>query len=168
MPGITIDTASKSDLPHIFTLQREAYISEAEIYNDFNIPPLTQSYEEIETEFQNHLFLKVESGGNIFGSVRAIEKNNVCYIGRLIVQPSHQNRGLGSRLLKAIELKFPNVDKYELFTGSRSKKNLYIYKNNGYAIIKQQKISDSLTLILLHKNNDKAQLKVSDNTGYGS
>ncbi|WP_198936769.1 GNAT family N-acetyltransferase [Domibacillus epiphyticus] len=33
--------------------------------------------------------------GKIIGSVRAYEKEGICYIGKLMVQPAYQNKGLG-------------------------------------------------------------------------
>jgi predicted N-acetyltransferase YhbS len=159
MNDFTIDIASKFDLPQILGLQKKAYKSEAQIYNDFSIPPLTQSTEELEIEFQNQLFLKAESKGDIVGSVRAFQKDGVCFIGKLIVSPSHQNQGLGSMLLNEIESKFSTVKKYELFTGDKSEKNLHIYKKHGYKISGRKNVSDKLTLIFLNKNNKTGSAK---------
>lgn len=36
---MVIEEAKVSDAEEIFALQKIAYISEAEIYNDYNIPP---------------------------------------------------------------------------------------------------------------------------------
>ena len=41
---VTIKRAVLADAAEILSLQRLAYRSEAEIYNDYNIEPLTQSY----------------------------------------------------------------------------------------------------------------------------
>ncbi len=162
MPDITIEIAAQSDLRKILDLQKEAYISEAQIYNDFNIPPLTESLDEIQKAFAYQLFLKIERGGAVLGSVRAFETEGVCQIGRLIVMQSHQNQGYGSRLLNEIETKFPQAEKYELFTGDKSKKNLHLYRKSGYEVIRQQKISESLTLVFLHKINKLNSTKYSD------
>ena len=40
--GIEIEQASLEDVEMILQLQMRAYLSEAEIYNDYSIPPLTQ------------------------------------------------------------------------------------------------------------------------------
>ena len=92
---LTIERAAAPDLPEILTLQKLAYQSEAELYHDFSIPPLTQTREEIEEEFRQKVFLKAVSGGKIVGSVRAEAQGETCYIGRLIVLPEYQNRGIG-------------------------------------------------------------------------
>jgi hypothetical protein len=46
-----IEKATVFDAEEILTLQKLAYQSEAEIYNDFNIPPLVQTLESIEKDF---------------------------------------------------------------------------------------------------------------------
>lgn len=48
---ITIEKAEKSCAPYILDLQKAAYISEAEIYGDYRIPPLTQTLSDIEALF---------------------------------------------------------------------------------------------------------------------
>ena len=60
------------------------------------------------------------------------------------------------KLLKEIELKFSTARKYELFTGSESEKNLYVYIKHGYEISGHKKVSDKLTLTFLSKNNEIA------------
>ncbi|MBT8354522.1 MAG: GNAT family N-acetyltransferase [Desulfofustis sp.] len=80
------------------------------------------------------MILKAMSDGRIVGSVRAYAKEGVCHIGRLVVEPTYQNKGLGSRLLNAIEARFPAATRFELFTGERSKKSLYLYHKAGYEI----------------------------------
>ena len=153
MPDIKIDIASKSDLKEILDLQKEVYVSEAQIYNDFNIPPLTETIDEIEESYKNHVFLKASRDGKVLGSVRAIEIDGVCQIGRLIVKQKHQNQGLGAMLLNEIESRFPNSEIYELFTGDKSEKNLYLYQKCGYQVVRQQKVSPSLNLVFLNKIN---------------
>ena len=148
-----IETASRSDLARILQLQKTAYLSEAEIYGDFNIPPLLQTLEDLEAEFDTMLFLKIESDGSLVGSVRACEKDGVCHIGKLIVSPEHQNNGLGTSLLLEMERRFPHVSAYALFTGGKSSKNLGLYDKLGYVRTECTRVSDALTIVHLRKPN---------------
>jgi ribosomal protein S18 acetylase RimI-like enzyme len=157
MNEIKIERASEKDIEKILALQKIAYVSEAEIINDFTIPPLHQTTDEILSEFSYQTFLKVELKNKVVGSIRAYLKNGTCYIGKLIVHPDYQNIGIGTKLLNAAELKFQEAKRYELFTGKKSEKNLYIYKKNGYRIFRQQKISKKLTFVFLEKTNDIAE-----------
>ena len=53
-----IEQATVLDAEEILKLQKLAYLSEVEIYNDYSIPPLTQTIKEIEVEFKDYIFLK--------------------------------------------------------------------------------------------------------------
>ena len=56
MKNLTANTALKTDLEQILDLQKEAYASEAQIYNDFTIPPLLQTLVDLENEFESNIF----------------------------------------------------------------------------------------------------------------
>jgi ribosomal protein S18 acetylase RimI-like enzyme len=146
-----IEQATVEDAEEILALQKLAYMSEAEIYGVYNIPPLTQTLEEIRGDFERRLFLKVAREGIIVGSVRAHMDEGTCFIGRLIVHPDFQNQGIGTRLLCEIERRFGQAGRYELFTGHRSERNLYLYRKQGYVVFKSERITDALTLVFLEK-----------------
>ena len=148
---IKILEAESRDLKEILALQKIAYKSEAEIHGDYSIPPLHQTTDEIRDEFQSQTFLKVIKENKIIGSVRAYEKHGTCFVGKLIVEPEYQNAGIGKRLMAEIENRFGHVRRFELFTGFKSKKNLYIYNKIGYREFRKEKISHKLTLIFLEK-----------------
>jgi phosphoribosylanthranilate isomerase len=148
---IRVATASREDLPEILALQKLAYRSEAVLNDDFDIPPLRQTLEEIEIEFRQRVFLKTVLDGRIVGSVRAHLDEGVCYIARLIVHPDYQNRGIGSRLMAEVEVRFTDARRFELFTSQRSTRNLYLYHKLGYRDFRTEPLSDKVTLIYLEK-----------------
>jgi ribosomal protein S18 acetylase RimI-like enzyme len=148
---IQIIKATKEDLSIILELQKLAYQSEAKIYYDLTIPPLLQTLEEVEDQFRSHIFLKAVLNDKIIGSVRATEKEGTCYIGRLIVHPENQNQGLGRKLMQEIEKNFNSSNRFELFTGSLSYKNISFYKKLGYKLFKFEKISDTFELAYMEK-----------------
>ena len=152
--NIKIERAAISDAEEILALQKLAYRSEAEIYNDFNIPPLVQTLEGIEKDFKDQFFLKAIMNGRIIGSVRAYTREGTCYIGRLIVHPDLQNRGIGTRLMNEIERIFNTFRRFELFTGDRSERNLYLYQELGYKIFKTAKITDQTNIVFLEKKTE--------------
>jgi len=148
---INISQVNKSDLETILSLQKKCYLAEAELYNDFTIQPLQQDLLSLENEFENSIILKYEINGAIIGSIRGYIENGIVYIGKLFVKNDFQNKGIGSELLKAIESQFNDAQRFELFTGYKSQKNLYLYKKQGYKEFKQQTISDTIVLLYLEK-----------------
>ena len=147
--------ASVADAETILALQRLAYRREAELHDDFTIPPLTQTLEELRDSFGTHMFLKVEANGAIIGSVRARQDHGTCNISRLIVHQKHQRRGIGMHLMEAIEDRFRNADRFELFTGHKSPDNVCLYEKLGYKEFKREIASPRVTLIFMEKVNTR-------------
>jgi ribosomal protein S18 acetylase RimI-like enzyme len=150
---MVIEKALFCDIAEILTLQKLAFQSEAKLFNDYLIIPLTQSIESIEEDFKNNLYLKAVHNGKIIGSIRAYVKENICYIGRLFVHPDHQNKGIGKSLMYHIEELFNSCKKYSLFTAKRVSKNLYFYNKLGYSIVREEKINENLTFVYYEKDN---------------
>jgi ribosomal protein S18 acetylase RimI-like enzyme len=152
MKNLSIKRAQVQDAEAILDLQKLAYLSEAEIYDNKSIPPLTQTLEEIRAEFDNQIFLKALIDEKIVGSVRAYQTEGTCRIGRLVVHPKFQNRSIGSRLMNKIEGLFEKAKRFELFTGDNSARNLYLYQKLGYREYQRQKFQENLVLVYLEKD----------------
>ena len=141
----------KIDLKQILELQYLAYQSEAKLLDNFEIPPLKQTYEEVEHEYAKGLFLKaIDDEGKIIGSVRSYIENNTAYIGKLIVLPEKQSQGIGTKLICAIEKECPAM-RYEIFTSDKSLRTIRLYEHLGYIRFKEQRISEKLNLVFLEK-----------------
>jgi len=146
-----IKKAEKNDLQKILDLQYLAYQSEAKLFNNPNIPPLRQTLDEVKSEYQKGVVLKaVDENNTIIGSVRAYYDNDTVYIGKLMVHPEKQGQGIGTQLLLAIENEYPK-QRYELFTSSKSKKNIELYEKLGYKIFSEKQITDELKFVYLEK-----------------
>ncbi|MDD3344835.1 MAG: GNAT family N-acetyltransferase [Candidatus Omnitrophica bacterium] len=151
MKNVKIEKASKPDAPSILNIQKKAFLSEAQLYNDYQIGALTQTLEEMVKDFDVYLFLKaVLDDGMIVGSVKARVCDNVCWIGRLIVLPEYQKQGIGRKLMEAVEGCFPGAVKYELGTGSKSVQNINFYQKLGYKVSGEEK-DNSVTLVHMEK-----------------
>lgn len=150
---IEIFRAGLEDADEILALQKLAYQSEAQIYNDWTLKPLLQTVEEIQGEFNTHLFLKAVSEHLIIGSVRTRMMDNTCHIGRLIVHPNWQNKGVGTRLMAEVELMNQGATRFELFTGSQSIKNLHLYYKLGYREFRREQLSKQIELVYMEKIN---------------
>ena len=147
----SISVANENDGQEILSLQRLAYQSESKNYNDFPIRPLVETIEEWKETFKTNVVLKVTVDGKIIGSVRVLEQDGTCHIGRLMVHPDMQNQGIGKKLLLEIERRFSFCNRFELFTGSKSVRNLHLYEKLGYRAFKTEEITDDLMLVFLEK-----------------
>ena len=148
---IVIEKACKEDLKEILSLQYIAYQSEAMLFGTTDIPPLKQTLEEVLLEFQRGIILKTtDENGNIIGSVRAYQENGTAHIGKLMVHPDFQKKGIGSMLLSEIEKQFPAL-RYELFTSTRSVNNIRLYQKLGYRIFKEEAVTEELQFVYMEK-----------------
>src|SRR5208283_1317204 len=146
-----IERAHNDDLGEILALQKLAYQSEAELYDDHSIPPLTQTIEGIEGDFRSHLFLKATISEMIVGSVRAYMNHGTCYVGRLMVHPDFQNQGIGTKLLQAIEHHCSGAKRFELFTRHRSERNTHLYEKNRYREFRREQPSKNIIMVFMGK-----------------
>ena len=146
-----IKKARKEELEEILKLQYLAYQSEARLFGDMDIPPLKQTLEEVYEEFEKGTVLKaVDEEGGIIGSVRAYQEEGTVYIGKLMVHPNMQKRGIGTKLLLEMEKEYPN-QRYELFTSTKSISNIRLYEKLGYEIFKEEAATQELQFVYLQK-----------------
>lgn len=151
MIDIEILLADITDADETLALQKLAYQSEAELYQDWSIPPLTQTIEEIKSEFSAKTFLKACLNGKLVGSVRVSFNRGTCFVGRLIVHPGYQKKGIGTKLMETIENRFPSTERLELFTGLRSAGNIRLYEMLGYRIFRRKRLSAKVILVYMEK-----------------
>ncbi|WP_255952951.1 GNAT family N-acetyltransferase [Streptomyces odontomachi] len=154
--SVTISAANEQDAEQILKLQYLCYQSEAELYGDYTIEPLTQSLDALKAELAGGCVLVARLGSEVVASVRgSVDDDGVANIGKLIVHPRMRRHGLGGRLLGAVEERLRaqgDVRRFELFTGHRSEHNLRLYRRNGYEPVATRRVDDALTLITLAKD----------------
>lgn len=157
--SVTISTAAEGDAENILKLQYLAYQSEAELYGDYSIEPLTQTLDALRAELAEGTVLVARLGPEVVGSVRGVvDPDGTARIAKLIVHPRMQRHGLGGRLLRAIEQRLAegaqarSVARFRLFTGHRSEVNLRLYRKLGYAQIGlTEEVTRRLSLVHMEK-----------------
>lgn len=155
--GVEILDANASDAGEILKIQKSAFHQQGVLYNDFRLPPLIQTLDEMIKDFKIHVVLKAMYQGKIVGAVRGRAEEDTCHISRLVVHPEYQNRGIGKKLMLAIEDKFSGARRYELFTGHKSRKNLALYEKLGYVKFSEKPQGSNVTLICMEKIRGEEQ-----------
>ena len=99
------------DAGEVLTLQRAAYVSEAQAHNDLWLPPLTQTLAELRAELARPTVWAwgYRDSLRLVAAVRVEVHDATALIGRLVVVPDRQNQGLGSRLLLEAEGRLPDT-----------------------------------------------------------
>ncbi|GIH68310.1 GNAT family N-acetyltransferase [Sphaerimonospora thailandensis] len=146
---LDIERAMPGDAGEILTLQRAAYVTEAQLYGDPFLPPLVETVEQIRKVIDTGVVLKATEGARLIGSVRGQLSGPTCLVARLVVAPDRQGRGIGGGLLAALHETVPEAAVFDLFTGHLSEGNLRLYRRLGYRETHRERVQDHLTLVHL-------------------
>jgi len=150
---VRIDVVTTADAGELLTVRRAAFVAEAQLYNDPNIPALTQTLEEllVDLESDDVVTLGAWRGHRLVGSIRVGIEGEKATIGRLAVAPDLQSQGIGTQLLFAVLGHLPDSTKEVwVFTGQNSKHNISLYNKVGYEHQFDQ-VSGDLTYAYLRK-----------------
>ncbi|MGB5951389.1 MAG: tRNA (guanosine(37)-N1)-methyltransferase TrmD [Ornithinimicrobium sp.] len=132
---LILATAEPRDAAEIMVLSRACWLPEGREHDSFEIPALAETVDDVALWLTQWHTWTVRVAGRLIGGVRARRSGDNWDIGRLMVSPDLQGRGLGSALLTYAEAAAPaDVRGYVLFTGGRSVANLRMYKRAGYRI----------------------------------
>jgi GNAT superfamily N-acetyltransferase len=127
----TLRTGTRVDAPEVLVLQRCCWVAEAIVNDTLAIPPLREDLDAVRGWVGTAWLLR--DGPRLIGGVRGALDGGVWRIGRLMVAPDRQGEGLGRRLLAHAEESAPeDADRFALFTGRRSTRNLAMYERAGY------------------------------------
>jgi len=127
--------ATRGDAAELHVLQLACWVQELRANPGVDIPPLHETLEDTVRAITEQDVYVVRAAGRLVGSVRGRLTGITWEVGRLMVAPDLQGRGLGRQLLAHVEaVAPPAAEVYELFTGARSERNLKLYKKAGYRI----------------------------------
>ena len=134
-------------------MRRAAFVTEAQLYDDPHIPPLTQTLDELRADLSDPdvVTLGAWLGTRLVGSIRVGLDDPKATLGRLAVAPDLQGQGIGTQLLLAVpaHLRATTTEVW-VFTGQDSLQNLAMYTKHGYEHQYDQAAGD-LTYAYLRK-----------------
>lgn len=147
----TIVPATLEDAPALLAMQRIAFEPEARACQAWDIPPLQETVEGVREHIRMATVLKAVEGERLLGAIRGIVTGATCLIRVLVVAPEAQGRGLGARLLRAIEDAHPQVERFELTTNMIMVGNVRFYLRHGYEVVEQLQHAPTIRLAFMRK-----------------
>jgi len=154
--AIEIRTATPADAAAIADLTHRAFASQCELYGIADLPPMADTADSVRAAMIGGIVLVALDGAQIVGAVRGELREGVCHIGRLVVEPTAQRRGIGRSLAMSIEMHFPAAERFEIFTGHRSAAPLRLYESLGFRRERVEPVAPGLELVFLCKSRDSA------------
>src|SRR5690554_7439991 len=93
--NVRIDVVTTAHAGELLTVRRASFVVEAQLYNDPNIPALTQTLEalQIDLESDDVVMLRAWEGPRLIGSIRVGLEGDKATMGRLAAGPGKQGLG---------------------------------------------------------------------------
>jgi len=140
------------DAGEALTVQRAAFVSEARVYHTAEIPPLTETFDEMRHEIETTTTVGAFLGSRLVGSARLTIEGSIGWISRVAVAPDQQGRGVGTGLLDSVEaVAPPGVATFQLCAGGLSAANLAMYERRGYHEFERRRDSAGVELVCMRK-----------------
>jgi len=138
LADLDVRPAVPADAGELYTLQRACWLQEMEANPGVDIPALRESLDDVRRGVGEWTVrvAREPSSGRLVGAVRGrLDRHGEWDIGRVMVAPDLQGRGLGRELLELVEDLAPaDVTTYVLFTGAGSLDNQRMYKRAGFRL----------------------------------
>jgi len=130
---VDVRVVQPGDAGELLTLQRACWVQETWSNPDVEMDALTETLADVHAWIGEGTTLVAHVAGRLVGAVRGRRHDDTWDIGRLMVAPDLQGRGLGRLLLGRIEELAPaGTTRLELLTGAGSLRNQRIYKRAGF------------------------------------
>jgi tRNA (guanine37-N1)-methyltransferase len=153
LEGLAVTLATPEDAGELLTLQRAAFMAEAEWNGSLDLPPLTETMPEIMTALEREIVLVGRVRGRLVASVRGMSRpEGRWYVARLAVAPDWQGRGVGSLMMDLIEgLAPPGTAAISLLTGAGSTPNHGFYRRRGYVETERSVGDTGVPVVILER-----------------
>jgi tRNA (guanine37-N1)-methyltransferase len=137
LSGLDVALANAADAPELMVLQRACWLPEIATRRGHWTGPL-EPLDEVVADVERWRTWIFRAGGRLVASVRgrpAPDDPSTWQLGRLMVAPDLQGRGLGRALLAFGEAQAPpDTAAYWLNTCAGNERNLRIYRKAGYRV----------------------------------
>ncbi|SCC07530.1 Uncharacterized protein YjbI, contains pentapeptide repeats [[Bacillus] enclensis] len=167
---ISIEKASLEDAELLTGIMKKTFDREAarwlgnEKTLDYNIqPPGYDSVRKNKYMISELDAFIISAGGKPAGGIYVtISGKSYGRIDRIFIQPEHQGEGIGSKAIKMIEERYPNVRIWHLETSAKQISNHYFYEKMGYSKTFESPEEYSYEKLIQTKPDDQKLLKNED------
>ena len=144
--SITLVKATKSDMKEIWEMQVEAFKSLLEKYQDYDMSPATESYENVLNKYK-------QPWTSYFFIIRNNEKvGSRKRIAPIWIMPAFRNQGLAQLAMREVE-KLYDSHHWQLDTILQEQGNIYLYEKLGYKRTGEiENIKDGMDIVYFHKD----------------
>ena len=148
--------ATESDIKEIWKMQVEAFKDLLEKYQDYDMSPATESYENVLNKYKQpwtSYYFIIRNNEKV-GAVRVIDKKDGSRkrIAPIWIMPDFRNQGLAQLAMREVE-KLYDSHHWQLDTILQEEGNIYLYEKLGYKRIGEiENIKDGMDIVYFHKD----------------
>lgn len=143
----TILRATSEDAAVLQEIQRKAFYPDLQTYGDIESCPANESLESIIDKIHNTDYFKILIEGRVVGGFVIGHYEDYTYrLQRIFIDPKAQDLGIGSHVIKALDMMYPDAKKWALDTPYKNYRNHHFYEKFGFKKISEKRINDSLIL----------------------
>jgi len=148
--------ATESDIKEIWKMQVEAFKGLLEKYQDYDMSPATESYENVLNKYKQPWtsFYFITRNIEKVGAVRVIDKKDGSRkrIAPIWIMPDFRNQGLAQLAMREVE-KLYDSHHWQLDTILQEQGNIYLYEKLGYKRTGEiENIKDGMDIVYFHKD----------------
>src|SRR5699024_5165527 len=156
-PVVDIRRAGPEDAGKLCTLQRAAFVDEAQDFGDPFILSLTECLDRVRRLLadEHTLALVAVNGLRIVSSVLALVVDYSAVPSRLAVAPDLRRRGIArvllERVAEALRVWRPHLTTLSLSAGAHDNGQLRLYRELGYTEASRERIAEHLVMVHMRR-----------------
>ena len=148
--------ATESDIKEIWKMQVEAFKGLLEKYQDYDMSPATESYENVLNKYKQPWtsYYFITRNNEKVGAVRVIDKKDGSRkrIAPIWIMPDFRNQGLAQLAMREVE-KLYDSHHWQLDTILQEQGNIYLYEKLGYKRTGEiENIKGGMDIVYFHKD----------------
>ena len=148
--------ATEYDIKEIWEMQVEAFKSLLEKYQDYDMSPATESYENVLNKYKQPWtsYYFITRNNEKVGAVRVIDKKDGSRkrIAPIWIMPNFRNQGLAQLAMREVENLYDSHH-WQLDTILQEQGNIYLYEKLGYKRTGEiENIKDGMDIVYFHKD----------------
>jgi len=133
----------------LLELQRRAYEVEAALIGSRDIPPLTETLQELQSS--NETFLAVFVAGRVVGALSYRLLGDTIDVHRLVVDPASFRAGIGTTLVRAALASEPSATHAIVQTGAGNEPARALYLREGFQEVDEIEVLPGLRVARFSK-----------------
>jgi ribosomal protein S18 acetylase RimI-like enzyme len=137
-----LDLTQRRVASAILKLQRRAYRIEAELIGSDEIPPLRETFEDLQASKET--FLGAYLDGRLAGAISWRVNAGVLDLHRLVVDPNYFRAGVGTALVRGALAAEPNATRAIVQTGASNEPAKRLYRREGFKEIGDVEVTPGL------------------------